>query len=186
MRGVNRTRSLVLIGLAIALLAVGAFITIPLGPIPFTLQTLMLVVTILVLSPAEALAAVGGYLVLGAIGLPIFSGMRGGLGVLAGPTGGFLIGFFLGALIAGLIRSMVKQSTQRIGVIMAVDIVAAVAVVLMYYIAGVFFFDVVTSSGLETALLTCVIPFVIPDVIKVVIALICAKPIRAVIGRDVT
>ncbi len=184
MRGNSRTRSMVLIGLSIALLAVGAFITIPLGPIPFTLQTMMLVVIILVLSPAEAIAAVGGYLVLGAIGLPIFSGMRGGLGVLAGPTGGFLIGFFVSALIAGFIRRSVKQRAQRAGLVMTIDIVVAVVAVLVSYILGVVYFDAVTAAGLQTAALTCVVPFIIPDVIKITIALICVKPIRAAIGRD--
>ncbi len=90
---VSRTRSVVLCGLSIALLAVGAAIVVPLGPIPFTAQTLMLFLIMLILTPKEAVIAVAGYLVLGAIGLPIFSAFRGGPGVLLGPTGGFLIGW---------------------------------------------------------------------------------------------
>ena len=95
-----RTRSLAFVGLSIAIMAVSAWVTVPLGPVPFTLQMFALVFAIVVLTPRECIAAVTGYLLLGAVGLPVFSGMRGGIGVLAGPTGGFLWGYLLGAAAA--------------------------------------------------------------------------------------
>ena len=88
----SRTRSIAFVGLSMALLAVSAWISIPVGPVPFTLQTFVVVFAFLVLTPRECVAALTGYLALGAIGLPLFSSMRGGIGVLAGPTGGFLWG----------------------------------------------------------------------------------------------
>ena len=82
----QRTRSVVFVGLTIAIMAVSAWVVVPLGPIPFTLQMFAITFAIVVLSPKEAIAAITGYLLLGAVGVPVFSGMRGGIGVLAGPT----------------------------------------------------------------------------------------------------
>ncbi len=81
-----RTRSVAFVGLAIAIIAVSAWVTVPLGPIPFTLQMFAVTFAVVVLSPKEAIASIAGYLLLGAVGVPVFSGMRGGIGVLAGPT----------------------------------------------------------------------------------------------------
>lgn len=96
----SRSASIAFVGLTIAIMAVSAWVTVPLGPVPFTLQMFALVFAIAVLSPGEALAAIAGYLALGAVGVPVFSGMRGGLGVLAGPTGGFLWGYLIGGALA--------------------------------------------------------------------------------------
>ena len=82
----SRTRSIAFVGLSIALIAVSAWITIPLGPIPFTLQMLSISFLIYALRPTEAIAAIYGYVVLGAIGVPLFSGMRCGIWVIIGPT----------------------------------------------------------------------------------------------------
>ena len=80
------------IGAAVALLAVSAMVTVPLGPVPFTLQTLVLAMLPAILGGRGAVAAVGLYLLAGALGLPVFSGFSGGVGQLLGPTGGFLWG----------------------------------------------------------------------------------------------
>ena len=81
----QRTRSVAFVGLTIAIIAVSAWVVVPIGPIPFTLQMFAITFAIVVLSPKEAIAAITGYLLLGAVGVPVFSGMRGGIGVLAGP-----------------------------------------------------------------------------------------------------
>ena len=103
-----RTRSVAFVGLAIAIIAVSAWVTVPLGPIPFTLQMFAVTFAIVVLSPKEAIAAITGYLLLGAVGVPVFSGMRGGIGVLAGPTGGFLWGYLFGVAAAALFLYVVR------------------------------------------------------------------------------
>ncbi|MDR2035379.1 MAG: biotin transporter BioY, partial [Coriobacteriales bacterium] len=108
----SKTQSLALTGLSIALISVGALIAVPFGPVPFTLQSLVVGLVICLLPPAYSVAAVGGYLALGCLGLPVFSGMRGGIAVLAGPTGGFLIGFLLAAVIIAFIRSRVLRSKR--------------------------------------------------------------------------
>ena len=75
----QRTRSVVFVGLTIAIMAVSAWVVVPLGPIPFTLQMFAITFAIVMLSPKECIAAIVLYLALGAIGLPVFSGMSGGI-----------------------------------------------------------------------------------------------------------
>ena len=92
----SKTRSIAYVGMTVALLAVSAWVAIPLGPVPFTLQTFVLAFALLVLRPGECFAALCAYLVLGAIGVPVFSGMRGGLGMLAGSYGWVSVGLCSG------------------------------------------------------------------------------------------
>lgn len=105
----ERTRSVVFVGLAIAIIAVSAWVTVPIGPVPVTLQMFAITFAIVVLKPKEAVAAIAGYLLLGAVGVPVFSGMRGGIGVLAGPTGGFLWGYLIGVPLACLFLQAVRS-----------------------------------------------------------------------------
>ena len=100
----SRTRSIAFVALTVAITAVSAWVTVPLGPVPFTLQIFAVAFMVLVLQPKEAVAAITAYLVLGAVGVPVFSGMRGGIGVLAGATGGFLWGYLLGVGLAVAVR----------------------------------------------------------------------------------
>ena len=88
----SRTRAIAYVAMTIAIIAVSAWVTVPIGPVPFTLQMFAVTFALLILKPKQAIAAIAGYLALGAIGVPVFSGMRGGVGVLMGPTGGFLWG----------------------------------------------------------------------------------------------
>lgn len=104
-----RTRSVAFVGLTIALMAVSAWVVVPLGPVPFTLQMFAITFAVVVLSPKEAAAAIAGYLLLGAVGVPVFSGMRGGVGVLAGPTGGFLWGYLIGVPVASLLLHALRS-----------------------------------------------------------------------------
>ena len=186
----SRTQSLVLTGLSIALIAVGAIITVPFGPIPFTLQTLMLGIVICLLPPAYSVAAVGGYLALGCIGFPVFSGMRGGIAVLAGPTGGFLVGFLVAAVIIALIRSRLlttknntKEAPARPRWFMpALDVSSLVLFSLIYYVMGCLWFMYSTGTSPEASLAACVIPFLLPDAVKAAAALVCIQPVRAALG----
>ena len=87
-----RARSVAFCGLSIALMAVAAWVTVPFGPVPFTLQTLAVMFVLFALPAKQALVAIGGYIVLGGLGLPVFSSFKGGLAALMGPTGGFIVG----------------------------------------------------------------------------------------------
>ncbi|GHT79461.1 BioY family transporter [Actinomycetota bacterium] len=201
MNNTSRTRGLVLSGLSIALLAVGAMISVPFGPVPFTLQTMMLGIIICILSPKQSVVAVGGYLLLGAFGLPIFAGMRGGIAVLAGPTGGFLIGFFLATVIIAILRSKLVKLTGDVSLstfrktkvdretspvnFIAVDVLSLVVLSLVYYALGCVWFSFVANTGLDVALTTCVVPFVLPDILKAIAAVVCAQPVRAALRGNV-
>ena len=94
----SRSRELVFCALSIALMVVCAWVTVPFGPVPFTLSTFALLFVLFTLPPRTAFAAIAGYVLLGALGLPVFSSFKGGLAALLGPTGGFrsLRRFFCG------------------------------------------------------------------------------------------
>lgn len=110
----KRSESVAFCGLAIALITIGAWVTVPLGPVPFTLQTMVLAFVVLLFPAREAVASVAGYVVLGALGVPVFSGMAGGLAKVMGPTGGFIIGFVLGAVAAALVLKAWKAPRRRL------------------------------------------------------------------------
>lgn len=172
----SRTRSIAYIGLTVAIMAVSAWVTIPIGPVPFTLQMFALSFAILVLKPRECLAAVAIYLAIGAIGLPVFSGMRGGIGVIAGPTGGFLWGYLLGALAA----IAVLRIARRRGV--ALEAGACVAFTAVSYLCGWAQFQLVMGVGPLAAFFTAVAPFVVVDLLKIAAAVAAARAVRSAVG----
>ncbi|MDR0350645.1 MAG: biotin transporter BioY [Coriobacteriales bacterium] len=179
----SRTRSIVLCGLSIALLSVGAAIQVPLGPIPFTLQTLSLILILLILTPAEALGAVGGYLAIGLVGLPVFAGFRGGFGVLLGPTGGYLMGYFVAALAVAFLRVLLKDRVQGRWAAVTLDVACIIIATISYSVLGTLWFSLSTGASLSASIAACVVPFLVPDALKAVAAFVCAQPIRAALGR---
>ena len=108
----NRTKSLVQVALGAAFIAICAWLTIP-GPVPFTMQTLAVLTVAGLLGMGKGCAAVGVYLLLGAVGVPVFSGFRGGVQALVGPTGGYLIGYVPYAIFSGLPLINWQQSFVR-------------------------------------------------------------------------
>jgi len=128
----NRVRSTVLTAVFTALVIVGSIFSFP-APwnpvVPFTMATLFVILSGLFLGPWLGLGVVALYLFLGILGLPVFSGGRGGFQVIAGPTGGFLIGYALAALSAGLISRAGKYSLVSL-------IIAAMMATLVIYLPG--------------------------------------------------
>lgn len=162
---------MVLIALFSVLLAVCAWISIP-AAVPFTLQTLGLFIAMGLLGGKRSVLAVLTYLLMGAIGIPVFSGFRGGFGVLMGITGGYLIGFVFAALAYWLI-------TARSGALWPM-ILGMVTGMLVYYAFGtawfmLFYARAYGAIGLWAALSMCVIPFIIPDLIKLGLAVTVVK-----------
>lgn len=179
-KNTSRAQSIVRIALTIAIMAVSAWISIPIGPIPFTLQCFAVAFAICVLPVKECLASVGGYLVLGAFGVPVFSSMRGGISILAGVTGGFLWGYFIGAL-AGLaiLAAFKKMGKDRTFV---ACLCACVAYLLCTYFCGTVQFMGVAGASVQAALAACVIPFVAVDVAKLVAASLVARAVDRAVG----
>lgn len=201
-RPLSRTRSIAFVGLTIAIMAVSACVTVPLGPIPFTLQMFAVTFAIVVLKPQEAIAAIAGYLLLGAIGVPVFSGMRGGVGVLAGPTGGFLWGYLFGVAAAVLLLMVARSRSARreaqadpasaaaltgmqkvLGFlrVAGVEIVAGILFTAISYLCGWAQYMAVAGVGPEAAFLACIAPFVVVDLIKIVAAVACARAVKAIV-----
>jgi len=166
-------KDLTLTALFAALLAICAWISIP-ATVPFTLQTMGLFLAMGLLGGKRCTLAVLLYLLLGLVGIPVFSGFRGGFAVLAGITGGYLIGFVFAALVYWLITAR----SGRFGVMLLGMITGMV----VYYVFGTAWFMLFYAKsygaiGLGAALSMCVIPFVVPDLIKLALAAAAVKTI---------
>ncbi len=173
-RGKLATVDLVYIALFAVLIAICAWISIP-STVPFTLQTFGVLCAMGLLGGRRASLAVLLYLLLGAVGLPVFSGFRGGVGVLLGVTGGYLVGFQVAALLYWLLTALLgsKPWVRMLG--MALGRVAC-------YAFGTAWFMVAYGGasgpvGLATALSWCVLPFLIPEAVKTVLAFIVVKAV---------
>ncbi|WP_297033469.1 biotin transporter BioY [uncultured Enorma sp.] len=159
-------------GLCIALLAVASYITIPLGPVPFTLQTLVIAMLPVALGGRDAVVTVALYLLLGALGLPVFSGFSGGIAALVGPTGGFLWGFLAGtAFAAGIQRLEAVPEPWR-------EAFGTAGMLLISYAWGTAQLMVVMGMTLPAALALAVAPFVIPDIIKLTAGIQIGRTVR--------
>ncbi|MCD4840580.1 MAG: biotin transporter BioY [Methanosarcinales archaeon] len=160
-----------------ALTAVGAFIKIPIpiSPVPITLQVFFVLVAGLVLGARWGGTSMVVYVMLGVIGLPVFSGGSSGLGILLGPTGGYIIGFVAGAFVTGLIYNKANDSkTATIGAM-----IGGLAVI---YLLGVMQLSFVANMTLQQAAAVGILPFLIGDAIKIVAALIVADRIRPLLA----
>ena len=156
-----------------ALMCLCAWISLPLGQNPITLQTFALFLTLELLGGKYGSLVCLVYLLLGGIGLPVFSGFRGGLGMLLGATGGYLWGFLLCALLFWLI-------TGLLGDRFIIRLLAYLAGLLVCYALGTVWFYCIylrsgTALGIGFVLLKCVLPFVLPDLLKLSLALAISK-----------
>ena len=163
-------------GVCIALLAVSAWITVPLGPVPFTMQTFVLALLPQVMRTRDALFTVAVYLLLGAVGVPVFSGFQGGLGVLLGPTGGYLLGFAAGMPVAGAVMHADVLPRRARGVAAGIALLAA------SYALGTFQLMNVYAIDAPAALAVAVVPFVVPDVVKLVASVGVAERVCRALG----
>lgn len=175
----NKTRDIVFIGIFAALIAICSWISIP-TTVPLTLQTMGVFTAVGLLGGRRGSLAVLIYILLGLVGLPVFAGFKGGVGVIFGTTGGYIVGFLASALLMWGMES----TCGRGKIALAVSMVLGLAVC---YAIGTLWFMVVyarTSGavGLGTVLGWCVIPFIIPDLIKIGIALFLTERFRKVIG----
>ena len=143
-------------GVFVALLTVASWVSIPLGPVPFTLQTMALALLPAVLDGATACAAVG---------LPVFAGFGSGIASIVGPTGGFLWGFLLGTAVAGALAKALAGKVSRFAGVLIAD----VAMLLVAYACGTVQLMIVAQLDVAPALTLAVIPFIVPDAIKLAV-----------------
>ena len=150
-------KNMTLAALFAALTAVCAWISIPVGDVAFTMQTFAVFLTMGLLGGKWGTVSILIYLLLGAAGMPVFSGFRGGIGALVGVTGGYLWGFLAAALIYWVL--------ERFG-----KLPAMVAGQIVCYLCGSLWFAVYSGGGMGLILLRCVVPYLIPDGVKIGLA----------------
>ena len=105
--------SMIYIALMAVIITICSWISIP-GPVPFTLQTFAVFTALLLLGTRDGLISITVYLLLGAVGVPVFSGFSGGIGHLLGPTGGYLIGFIVMGFVFGIVRHLIKHPLDKV------------------------------------------------------------------------
>ena len=174
MNNSNQLKMIVYTSLFVAFIAIGAFIIIPIGPVPIVLQNMFVLLAGIILGPVWGLACVGIYLLIGLVGLPVFSGGGSGIGRLFGPTGGYLLGYLPAVFVTASI-------SKGLGKKMSSDIIAMLIGSLIVYAAGVPWLKIVTSMTYEKALAVGMYPFLIPDALKIIAAAFIVKAIRPVI-----
>ena len=155
---------MVLSGLFAALIAVCAWISIPIPPVSFTLQTLGILLALGILGGKWGTVAIAVYLLTGVVGLPVFAGFRGSAAALLDATGGFLWGFLLGGFCYWVLEKTGKLP-------------AMAGFLAMSYLCGAWWFSRWAGISIHTALLTCVVPYLIPDGIKLALAFSLSKRI---------
>lgn len=165
-------RSLTQTAVMTALLCVLGPLMIPVGPVPVTLQTMVVFLSVFTLGMRRGTLAVAAYLLLGCAGLPVFTGFAGGLGKVLGPTGGFLAGFVPMALITGFFAGRFPQS-------LAAQYAGAAAGLAVCYALGTAWLMCLTGLPLTKALHAAVYPFVALDAVKIGAALFCARALHA-------
>jgi len=167
-------RRLVFAAMMAAMISVGAYLAIPIGPVPIVLQNLFVLVAGLLLGSRWAAISVGVYLLAGACGLPVFAGGTGGIGRLIGPTGGYLFGFLGAAYLVGLIAERARGRFFW-------EVLAMVIGSIVIYVFGVAWLKLVTGMTWSKTLAIGCYPFIPGDVIKMAVALPIARTVRPMI-----
>ncbi|MDF2539143.1 MAG: putative rane protein [Herbinix sp.] len=173
------TRDMVFTGMFTAVICVMAQIQIPVQPIPFTLAVFSIFLTGALLPPRYALMSVLAYILLGAVGLPVFANFKGGLDSLVGPTGGYIMAYPIMALVTSLFSSLFKK-------VKIVGLAAGMIFSLfLCYLIGTLWFSFSTNNEFYYALTVCVFPFVLFDLLKIVLAISVSMVIRKTVFRNI-
>jgi biotin transport system substrate-specific component len=173
-----KTVDLAYIAVCAALMAVCSWISIP-TVVPFTLQTFAVFFSLYFLGGKKGTISVVIYILLGAVGIPVFAGFKGGIGALMGTTGGYIVGFVFSGLVFMLFEALFGRKLWA-------EIVAFVLGLLVCYAFGTAWFMVVYvktkgAVSLMTVLGWCIFPFILPDTAKLVLAFALGKTLRKVI-----
>ena len=155
-----------------ALLCICSWISIPFGNLSFTLQSFALILAFFVLGGKGTAVSVAVYLLLGAVGLPVFSGFRGGFGTLLGVTGGYLWGFLLASLVFWGITAIFGEKSK---------ICAGIAAIISVYICGTVWFSVYAPGAFLAILAQSVLPYILPDAVKFLLAFTLSGKLKKIL-----
>ena len=157
-------RQMILISLFAALTAVGAFISVPIYPVPLTLQTLFTLLAAMTLGSVMGASSQIIYVLLGVVGLPVFAGFKAGIGILFGPTGGFLFGFIISAYVIGKIIELRKEMN------IFYYFLAGLSGTVIIYIIGITQLSLITGIEVRKAITVGMLPFLPGDILKIIAA----------------
>lgn len=183
--GKGKTYDMAYIAVFAVLMAICSWISIP-TVIPFTLQTFAVFLAVIVLGGKRGTMSVIVFVLLGAVGIPVFAGFIGGPHVIMGNTGGYIIGFIFAGLLMWLMERLFGRKTWVLALSMLLGMVT-------YYVFGTIWFMVVYMRttgpvGVTAVLGWCVIPFIIPDLVKAALALFLGqalrRPLSAIMGEN--
>ena len=176
-----KTRDMALCALFAALLAICAWLVIPIGDVPFTLQTFGVFAALGLLGGKRGTIAIAVYLLLGAVGIPVFAGFRGGIGTLFGTTGGYLVSYLFMGLIVMLAEKLFGDRT-------IVFLIAGVIALAVCYAFGTAWFVVAYAKtagpiSWAAAIGKCVLPFVLPDLAKLALAVLLRDRVKRYVPK---
>lgn len=169
-----------MMGLCVAILAICSWLTIP-ATVPFTLQTFAVFFILLVIGGKRGTITILTYILLGLVGVPVFSGFRGGPSVLFGTTGGYILGFLFTGLIFWIMGCLVGKKLWM-------KILALLIGLAVCYTFGTLWFVWMYGRNVEqismmSALGMCVFPFLIPDAAKLALAVVVSSRVRKLVGE---
>lgn len=171
---------MIYIALAAVIIAICAWITIP-GPVPFTMQTFGISLVLLALGGVTGSAAIALYLLLGVIGVPVFAGFTGGIGHIAGPTGGYLVGFLVMGAAYTAVELICKNKQGK-----GCKLIGLGTGMILCYVFGTLWYVFVYGSGTSgfgAVAMVCVVPYIIPDAVKIALAVFAADRVKKGINR---
>lgn len=180
----NSITRIVTSALFAALICIFAPMSVPIGPIPVSLTNLVLYFAIFIIGTKGTVIAYCVYMLLGIVGLPVFSGFQGGIGKVAGPTGGYLVGFIPMVIVMGIAY---EKFAKKKGIVASVCITIAAMIIgtIVAYALGTVWFVFQMDCTWAYALEVCVLPFIGFDIAKMVIANVAGRAVRkALLSRN--
>lgn len=175
-----KTKTMVICAIFAAILCVCSVITIPIGPVPITLGLFGIMLAAVILGWKKGAISVLVFILLGAVGLPVFSGFKGGFQVLVGPTGGYIWSYILVALFIGFFAA--KEYVNKWLTMLRIFIVCVIGIAICYTL-GTVQFMAVQQMGLTKALSLCVLPFIPFDIIKAAVAAYVGYEVRRALKK---
>ena len=181
------------IALFAAIICIGCFLRIPLGPVPIVLQNALCILTSAILGSFLGGIPTALFLLAGLIGLPVYAGGTSGIAVWAGPTGGFLLGYLLGAVVTGFIAGCPSVSDKKFSWKNLIRITIAIfAGMVILYVPGIIHFArwaekagriPADKTAFAYTMAACVIPYIPGDLLKIVVAIPVALKIRPILAQ---